>query len=214
MNGGHVKNFVILLVFVVLFSAVPVFAQAPPPVTQIAMEQRVSTATRVATVAPQVSRSKYQWFSTHDGCPIRGRHVHGNDWKPSVAVPRGSVNDGSSEKIETVTENLGGHEVMRVFLEKGFVSAPSEKADFTAEIKTFVQDRARCFATSRYSVRQRCYSDPERVAYVTLKNKDGASVAVGQGDDREVREAIKDAAEDAANKIKERKGKSIFIDVS
>ena len=180
------KNLVILLIVIVLFSAVPVFAGG--------------------------------WFSgPHDDCLRNGRHFHSVPWysgDSNRTATSTSTNSASSEKTETTAtpaDKLGGQEAMRVFLEKGFASAPTDaEADFVVEIRMVVRPRLKCYSTSHYSLRRQCYSDPEKVVFITLKDKNDVSIAVGKGDDENFYNAVKDAAEDAANKIKE-KGGSVYI---
>lgn len=181
------RNLMILLVVVViLFSAVPAIAGG--------------------------------WFSgPHDDCQRSGRHFHSVPWY-SGDVSRGGNSSNpvsASAKTETspaTADNLAEQEAMRVFLDKGLVSASTEeKADFTVEIRAVVRECVKCYRVSSYSYSRRCYSDPERVVFITFKDKNDASVAIGKGDDKNFYNAVKDAAEDAANKIKEEKGKSVYI---
>ncbi|MEK7503202.1 MAG: hypothetical protein AAB556_02015 [Patescibacteria group bacterium] len=200
------KNLTTLLVVVaILFSAVPAIAQMT--VSQMAMsadDGQVSKAVQ--------SRSRYRGFvGPHDGCAIRGRHVHDVNWAPaSVAARPNSVPSDST--VPSSDEKLGEHEVMRVFLDKGFASAPNDaSADFIVEIRAFTEKRLKCPSYGyRYSNRRICYLEPERVVYITVKDKEDKSIAVGEGDDKELRQAVRDAAENALDKIKE-KGKSVYI---
>lgn len=208
------KILTILKVFlVVLFTAVPALAQGTA-------DSRYMIVTSMATSADDANRSSrsvsnYQWHTgPHDGCAIRGRHVHAYSWTPASGTNTGTSPVGS-EKPATMpqeTSDMVSGEVMRKLLEKDFhVVEFSDGADLTAEIGIFVRPRLKCYETSHYSSFRRCFSDPERIVHVVLKTEDDNIVAVGSGDDRNIRDAAKEAAEDAANQIKEMKGKKIYI---
>ncbi len=101
-------------------------------------------------------------------------------------------------------------EVSKVFSEKGFEVTDGVDGELEGWITTITKNRERCYRTSRYSRRITCYPDPERVVYVTVKEGD-KTLAVGSGNDRDVQDAARHAAENAAGKLKSRKGVKIKI---
>ena len=120
------------------------------------------------------------------------------------------------QTAETVAENqeasrsMARLEATRVFLNKGFlIITSSSDAKLSAEIERVSTTKMRCENTSRS--RRSCYSEPEFIVYITLWGLDNGVSGVGRGVDKDPRRATEKAANDAANKIKERRGMPLYI---
>ena len=141
------------------------------------------------------------WFyGPHDGHDQQGMHWHSVPRNSASAVGIGSELSAPANSNEE--PSLISLEVARVFLDKGY---PSDMGGLTAHITVRMVDRQRCYAVSRYWRRRCCYPDPEAVVYVTIKDPDDKPIAVGVGDDRNPRDAAREAAENATDKLKEKK---------
>ncbi len=100
--------------------------------------------------------------------------------------------------IPVFADDLPSLEIAKVFADKGF--QVSDGGELEVWVTTITKNRERCYRIYRYSRRIDCYPDPERVVYVTVKDGSGKTIAVGSGNDRDVQDAAKKAAESAAEK--------------
>lgn len=114
---------------------------------------------------------------------------------------------GAAVKEEAGEESrdLSSVEILRAFVEKGFVITPEEEsATFVAEMDIFSRERQNRF--SRYGgsyYRYNYHRDPESLVYLTVRNREtGAVVAVGRGKSANIRRAAEKAANDAAKKLR------------
>lgn len=148
----------------------------------------------------------------HGECAVEGKHFHSIRWYRNLSRRDAvvSADDNTAEtKPSTQEEDTVSLEMTRVFIEKGLrVASFTEVPTFLAKIEIFNHEKLKCFNYGRYGYgRRQCYLVVEKIVYVRVEYKEsGVPIAVGQGDDDDIRHAAEEAAEEVAEKIKKAAG--------